>query len=78
MATIRIHEDQENSVPNNPLRQKQSIMAQPKRSVLGVLDNRILPNTNGNAGKGKEVKAFSFVIRGRLSNSNEIPNSLSD
>ncbi|KAJ8949827.1 hypothetical protein NQ318_000526 [Aromia moschata] len=38
MATIRIHEDQENRVPE--LRQKQSTMAvQQKRSVLGLIEN---------------------------------------
>lgn len=55
MASIRIHEDQENCVPNNTIRQKQTMVA--KRSVLGPLDNRKISNiSNVNAGKGKEVE----------------------
>lgn len=64
MASIRIHADQENRVPE--LRQKQAksaMAAQQKRPVLGVIDNN---KVNKNIPKGKQVINFFLTDCGRF------------
>ncbi|KAJ3658494.1 hypothetical protein Zmor_010229 [Zophobas morio] len=73
MASVKIHPDQENRVPD--LRQKQSnnvMAAQQKRPILGVIDNN---KTNKVIPKGKQVSKVSNPLKRSTSVNERVKNA---
>lgn len=54
MASFRVHEDQENRVPENRQKLAGNGNTQQKRTVLGVIDNRL-----DRLAKSKQVRGFN-------------------